>query len=362
MTDHKVWRRDKQEPEPNASHGRVTRASTVTTITVIAAVAIFLYLIRRILLPFVLAGVLAYVCTPVVDWLAARTRSPRWLFAVIVLLMLMALATLLGLLGIPALLEDIGAVAGDLQGTVARLAHDLIGDRTFNLIGEPIDAAQIAAHTIEALREWFDRSGAAFALVVWSVAGLSGFLLVWVLLGYFLVDLPRIARGVCWLVPPEQRPFVSRVWSELDPLLRRYFIGVALVIAYASTVAYVGLGLVLGLRHALLLALLTGLLEVLPLIGPLAAAIIAGLAATQQATSGWNILAYVAYATVLRLSIDQFFGPIVLGRASRLRPVSVIFCFLSGGILFGTVGVILAVPVALGIKVVLATLYNEPHT
>jgi len=56
MTDHKVWRRDKQEPEPNASHGRVTRASTVTTITVIAAVAIFLYLIRRILLPFVLAG------------------------------------------------------------------------------------------------------------------------------------------------------------------------------------------------------------------------------------------------------------------------------------------------------------------
>jgi predicted PurR-regulated permease PerM len=361
MTDHQAWRRDKQEPEPNAIHGRVARASTVTTITVFVAVAIFLYLIRSILLPFVLAGVLAYVCTPVVDWLTARTRSPRWLFAVIVLLMLMALATLLGFLGVPALLEDLGAVAGDLQGTVARLAHDLIGDRTFNLIGEPIGAAQIAAQAIEAIRGWFDRSGAAFALVVWSIAGLSGFVLVWVLLGYFLVDLPRIGRGVFWLVPPEQRPFVSRVWSELDPLLRRYFIGVALVIAYTSTVAYLGLGLVLGLHHALFLALLTGLFEVIPVIGPLAAAVIAGLVATQQATSGWNIVAYVTYASVLRISIDQFFGPIVLGRASRLRPVLVIFCFLSGGILFGTVGVILAVPVALGLKVVLATLYDEPH-
>jgi predicted PurR-regulated permease PerM len=68
------------------------------------------------------------------------------------------------------------------------------------------------------------------------------------------------------------------------------------------------------------------------------------------------------YASALRISIDQFFGPIVLGRASHLRPVLVIFCFLSGGILFGTVGVMLAVPVALCIKVMLATLYDEQHT
>jgi predicted PurR-regulated permease PerM len=50
---------------------------------------------------------------------------------------------------------------------------------------------------------------------------------------------------------------------------------------------------------------------------------------------------------------------VVLGRAARLHPTVIIFCFLSGGLLFGIAGMILAVPVALTIKVTLATLYGE---
>jgi predicted PurR-regulated permease PerM len=52
-------------------------------------------------------------------------------------------------------------------------------------------------------------------------------------------------------------------------------------------------------------------------------------------------------------------GPVVLGQAARLHPVVIIFCFLSGGLLFGIAGVIMAVPVALALKVSLATLYDE---
>ena len=72
------------------------------------------------------------------------------------------------------------------------------------------------------------------------------------------------------------------------------------------------------------------------------------------------IIAYALYATALRVSIDQLFGPLALGTAARLHPVLVIFCFLSGALLFGVVGVIMAVPVALIVKIVLALLYDEP--
>jgi predicted PurR-regulated permease PerM len=65
------------------------------------------------------------------------------------------------------------------------------------------------------------------------------------------------------------------------------------------------------------------------------------------------------YATALRISIDQLFGPLALGAAARLQPVLVIFCFLSGAFLFGVVGVIMAVPVALIVKITLALLYDE---
>jgi len=71
------------------------------------------------------------------------------------------------------------------------------------------------------------------------------------------------------------------------------------------------------------------------------------------------ILAYAIYATALRLSIDQLFGPIVLGSAARLHPVLIIFCFLSGGVLFGIAGVIMSVPIALAVKTTLATLYDD---
>ena len=93
-----------------------------------------------------------------------------------------------------------------------------------------------------------------------------------------------------------------------------------------------------------------------------AAAVIAGVVAVHYATGLPAIIAYALYATALRLSIDQLVGPVVLGSAARLHPVLIIFCFLSGGLLFGIAGMIMAVPVALTIKTTLATLYNEEST
>ena len=182
---------------------------------------------------------------------------------------------------------------------------------------------------------------------------------MFVLFGFFLLDSRRISRELFWLVPPRYRPFAARVWVELEPVLGRYFVGIALVVVYASVAAYVGLGLFLGLDNAVVLSVMTGFLEIIPLVGPAASAIIAGFAAVEEAAGTGAIIAYVIYAAALRISIDQLFGPLVLGRAGRIPPVLVIFCFLAGGLLFGVVGVVLAVPTALTVRTVLHVLYDE---
>jgi predicted PurR-regulated permease PerM len=174
-----------------------------------------------------------------------------------------------------------------------------------------------------------------------------------------LVSGKQVARGLFWIVPPHRRSLVARIWQRLDPVLMRYFIGVLGVVAYATVAAYVGLGVILGIQHAVLLACLTGILETVPVIGPTSAAILAGLVSLRTATGIVNIAEYALYATVLRLSIDQLVGPIVLGRAAHVHPVLIIFCFLAGGIVLGIPGVILAVPVALVVKSTLATLYGD---
>ena len=104
--------------------------------------------------------------------------------------------------------------------------------------------------------------------------------------------------------------------------------------AYAAAAAYVGLGLVLGIPDAVPLALLSVFMEMIPVVGPAAAAVIAGLVAIHQAASIGAIIAYALYATALRISIDQLFGPLALGVAARLHPVLIIFCFLSSAFLF----------------------------
>ena len=83
-----------------------------------------------------------------------------------------------------------------------------------------------------------------------------GAFLTMVLLFYFLVSGRQVARGLFWIVPPHRRPLVARIWQRLDPVLIRYFIGVLAVVVYAAVAAYIGLGVILGIEHAVFLALL----------------------------------------------------------------------------------------------------------
>ena len=111
--------------------------------------------------------------------------------------------------------------------------------------------------------------------------------------------------------------------------------------------------------HAILLAVTVGVLELVPVIGPFASATIVGLVAVQQ-NGIWAAAFLFAFAIGLRLSIDNVVGPLVLGQAARIHPVIVIISFVCGAILFGIVGLLLAVPLAVCIKITLQQYYAEP--
>ncbi len=332
-----------------------------TRAIMIAAVvlAIFLYFIKLILLPFVLAAITAYICTPLLDWAVRRTRWPRLLFAVALFLILFGIAALVLTFAAQRLAVEVRGTAADLQGMLENFTRQAIGDQPIQLFGSSMSAHEIVQTLLERIRDWFGQTDQIAVVTGYSLAAVMGAFLTMVLLFYFLVSGPRGARGLFWIVPPHRRPLVARIWARLDPVMFRYFIGVLGVVVYATIAAYVGLGVILDIRHAVFLALLTGILEIAPVIGPTAAAILAGLVSLRTATGIINIVEYAIYATLLRLSIDQLVGPIVLGRAAHVHPVLIIFCFLAGGVVLGIPGVILAVPVALVVKSTLATLYGD---
>jgi predicted PurR-regulated permease PerM len=326
----------------------------------IAVIALVLYWIRSILLPFLFAGIIGFLAAPLLTWLARRTRLPRTLFASLLFVVILAVIVVAGALVVPQAVRSVADLIANAQGTIETMARQVIGDHPTHVLGTTVDAAGIARGAVDALRAPLGRAAGITTVAEWGFASMFGVFLTLVLLFYCLASGPRIARDVLWLVPPLHRRSAKRIWKRLDPVLRRYFGGVLVVVIYATIAAYLGLGLILGLRHAVLLACLTGLLEMIPVVGPVTSAVIAGLVAVRYATGLGSIIAYAIYATALRISIDELIGPVVLGRAAHVHPVLVIFCFLAGGVLFGIAGVIMAMPVALAIKHVLAELYNEP--
>jgi predicted PurR-regulated permease PerM len=354
-----------KEPAPpreraiRADHEHVERMSTWMAILLVILTAVLINQLQWVLLPFVIAGLPAYICTPAIEWLTARTRLPRSLYAVATFLVLLLFAALLARLGVPSMIDGLRAMVTDLQGIVTDAVRGAIGSAKVTLMGEAMNAAEIAQAVMANVRAWLADAGRIAALGTAAFATMIGAILTLVLLFYLLLSGPAIARGLLTLVPPGQRPLVRHVALQSDPVVRRYFVGVIVIVVYSSTAAYLGLGFVLGIPHAALLALMTGLLEMIPLVGPYAAAVIAGLVAVRYANGIGPIIAYAIYATALRLSIDQLLGPIVLGTAARLHPVVVIFCLLAGGALFGIVGIILAVPAALVLRTTLAILYDE---
>ncbi len=323
----------------------------------VTVVLVFLFFIRQILLPFILAAALAFLLTPLVDLLARRMRSPRWTAAVLVYLaVLLAFGFLAYFIGVP-LVRDVAQMAQEFPQSLRKLISE--GAKVAQgVVGHPINADAATAAIFADLQGLF-RSGAVIAFASYGIAAVFGVMLFVVVLLYFLISGKTIAASTLWLVPPEYRKEVDAVSQKILPLLWRYFLGLAVIVTYTSSVAWIGFSFVFHLPRAPLLAIVVGLLELVPLIGPAASIGIVSLTALQQ--SGLlAILGLVAFAVALRLSIDELIGPLVLGQAARLHPVVIIFCFPSGAILFGIIGLLLAVPVAASIKIILTIYYTEP--
>jgi predicted PurR-regulated permease PerM len=323
---------------------------------VIAVVAILLYAIRYALLPFVFAIAIAFVLEPLVKRLqCGRHRWPGAVALYVALLLVAAAgAYWLGTTAAQELVE--------FSQRAPHIAHDLIvqtvGPRGVSLFGQTYPPDQILAAGGAMLRQSLG-AGVATGAAGIVAGGLFGGFLLLVLIPYFMISGPRLAAGAIWLIPPERRGSVVAVLPRILPVLRRYLVGILLVVTYTIAIAWLGFGPAFALSHALLLAITVGVLEIIPAVGPLASASLVALTAFEQ-KSFTATLALIGFVILLRLSIDNLVGPIVLGQAARLHPVVIIFAFVCGAMLFGVIGLLLAVPAAVCIRVTLQHYYAEP--
>ena len=341
--------------------GMRARWSTTTKRLVLlgfaAAAVIFIFQAGDIVQPFIWAAILAYVLLPLVGAIEHRLAWPRTLAAIAVFIGLLAVIFGGGRLLIPRIVDN----TRELQSTWPTLienARQTVSDEFDQLGLGDLDDALIGPNITDIERQlagMAQRNALPFAL------GAGHFLLHFLifLIATFLMlrDAPRLLAVIHRNVPRDHRAEILHVLRDTNVMLGRYIRGQLVLVVLMSTVTTIGLT-ILNVPYSVLLGILTGLLETIPFVGPITAGALACLVALGHPNPfGWSQIAYVgvvaAMYTVLRHSEDYLVIPAVIGRAVRLHPAVVIFALLSGGAVFGLLGIVLAVPVAATLRLVL---------
>ena len=319
-----------------------------------------------LLAPFVLALVLAYVLDPLVDRMTTR-RLSRSLAIVLLTLPVLALLAVAVLFGIPALGTQAGQLIADTPDFLSNLAGWL--DAAWVRL-QRVDLPLIEEETLlERLRNVDSAAVVAFLeerqTVIWenlwtgilglgrgvgSVVSILGYVVLTPVLTFYLLrDYDRIVERFGELLPRGSREGIVALAGEYDRLLSRYLRGQVTVALIIGGLTAVGLW-ILQFPHALLLAVLVAVFGVVPYLG-LVLSLIPALFIALVSGSVVVSLAKIAVVYGVAQALEgTVISPRIVGESVGLHPVWVVLALVVGGFAFGFVGLLIGVPLAVGIK------------
>lgn len=316
---------------------------------VLLTVCLFLYAVSGILLPFVLAFVLAYFLNPLTKKLTRR-KWGRTISSCVVVSGFCVFLSALFLIFIPILQIQVlsfmtrvpvivSAIWDKIQMIISYSQHTLSADQMHQLS----DAVNETAFSIlNSLAAWL-LNLLTGSIVVFNVISLL--FVTPVVLFYVLKDWNQVSDHIKKLVPPKYKNQTTSLWREINMTLAGFIRGQTMVCLFLAVFYGIGLSLV-GLDLGALIGLLSGVLSFVPYIGFLTGVILSVLLALSQGVS-WGIWAGIGAVFLIGQILESYIlTPKLVGESVGLHPVWVIFALLAGGVLFGFVGVLVAVPVA----------------
>jgi predicted PurR-regulated permease PerM len=312
----------------------------------IAVVLWFLYLVRGILSPFILAALFAYLLSPLVIWL--RTRGINRVLAVVLLYLVFFGAIIAATVivvpvisrelsefkaHVPVYFEHVKTFLHALQRLVERWLPVAFEQP---VIGNAIDGArQFAADSLT--------RAPRFVFGIFSVFSFG--VLVLFLTFLMLLFGGRMITALFEVMPARAVETGLNIVWEIDRVLGNYIRGQiieALVVAILSVIGYQ----LLGIKYAIIIGIVAGFANLIPYVGPATGAALAvtiGLIQTGDIVIAPKVALVAAAVQFVDNNLVQ---PAVMSRGMHLNPLVIVFAFLAGAELYGALGMVLAVPVA----------------
>jgi predicted PurR-regulated permease PerM len=312
--------------------------------------------LSRVLIPFVVVYLLAYLLNPVVKQLRRRAGLPRWASSLLITGLAVGIFALVILILAPS-------VAGQLEGLSERLIEGVGGLRSWLAGSAILDALETSGliNKQEVLQQIQDlvqqqaqRLPGAVENLASSLGSVLGVLtvlaLVPVLLFYTLRDYPDIQEGLIELFPTAsgRRDYLVQAGSIVGHYLRGQLT--------ISSIAAFNVSVLLFLFDVpfwLLIGLMSGILNFIPQLGAIITMILGSLLAF--VLSGWVKAGVVLLVLLGESFLEQsVLTPNILSYQVGIHPVLILFSLLTFGTFLGVFGLLIAVP----LTAILVTAYR----
>ena len=326
----------------------------------------FLYKIESVIVYIAIAAVISLIGRPIVLFLRQKLKFKNTLAVIVAMLILISVFVGLILLFIPLIVEQGHNLSlldiNKLQTNVEDLYTQVITYFEINNINieESLNNSSLLSKIDYSIIPNFLNSVisglGSFSVGLFSVLFISFF---------FLKDSKLFENGLLVFVPDSKESRLSKSFDKIKDLLSRYFVGLIFQILIIFIIYTIGL-LIVGVENAIVIAFLCALLNLIPYIGPLVGGfLMITLTMTSNLDTGFasiifSKIIWVFVVFIIGQLVDNFFSqPFIFSKSVKSHPLEIFLVILIAGILFGVVGLIVAIPAYTAIKVVLKEFLSE---
>ena len=175
---------------------------------------------------------------------------------------------------------------------------------------------------------------------------------------FFLKDSKLLEDSLLVLAPEQKEGRLKKSIEKIKSLLSRYFIGLVFQISILFIIYTITL-LIFGIENAFMIAFLCALLNLIPYVGPLIGGVIM-MILSMSSNLGHDFQSvilpkttYVMIGYIIAQLVDNFVSqPLIFSNSVKSHPLEIFLVIVIGGLLFGVLGMIVAVPSYTAIKVI----------
>ena len=330
----------------------IEKKQTIFWIVITCILFLAIYTLSSVLMPFVAGMILAYLLDPLVDRVE-KIGIRRSLSTFFVLTIFFVCSAGSSLLLLPVILNQLSNLTSFLPTLISNLEPFMRQVRSLVDNAIKADNSNQLSLPVADILNW---AGGFLTEIISSslaFANLLSLIIITPIVAFYLLrDWDLIINKVKSWMPITQKVRIVEQVVKVDRSLSALVRGqgaVCLILALYYSVSLTAVGLQFGI----LIGVFAGIVSFIPFVGAILGAIL---------SIGFSIIQFETYTPILLVAgiflVGQvlegnFLTPKLIGEAVGLHPVWVIFALLTGATLFGFLGVLLALPIAVVVAVLI---------